>query len=236
MLRYFRQIRKTLMEQSKIRTYLFYAVGEIVLVMVGILLALQVNNWNEERKSDHLEHKLLTNIAVAVASDTTGTARNIRLFSRIEETAIWLREQLETRAPYIDRMDTAFAAISIFSINSPNYSAFDNLESVGIATISNDSLRNEILHYYNEYREIVEVDEYFEINKFYREEIYPKYFRQYRYGSLAVPVDKGAIYENSEIRVVIDYSINDAIFYKNRIRHMKETAEHLLHLIDQELN
>jgi len=38
------------MEQNKIRTYLFYAVGEIALVMIGILLALQVNNWNEQRK------------------------------------------------------------------------------------------------------------------------------------------------------------------------------------------
>jgi len=50
MLRFFRQIRKNLMEQNKIRTYLFYAVGEIALVMIGILLALQVNNWNEQRK------------------------------------------------------------------------------------------------------------------------------------------------------------------------------------------
>ncbi len=40
------------MEQNKLRTYLLYAVGEIALVMIGILLALQVNNWNEERKAE----------------------------------------------------------------------------------------------------------------------------------------------------------------------------------------
>ncbi|HCT55419.1 MAG TPA: hypothetical protein DF712_23480, partial [Balneola sp.] len=49
MLRFFRQIRKTLMEQNKVRTYLLYAIGEIALVMIGILLALQVNNWNQNR-------------------------------------------------------------------------------------------------------------------------------------------------------------------------------------------
>lgn len=48
MLRFFRQIRKKLMEQNKVRTYLLYAIGEIALVMIGILLALQVNNWNEK--------------------------------------------------------------------------------------------------------------------------------------------------------------------------------------------
>tara|TARA_R110002126_G_scaffold4515_1_gene23788 strand:+ start:8266 stop:8913 length:648 start_codon:yes stop_codon:yes gene_type:complete len=40
------------MEQNKIRTYIFYAVGEIFLVVIGILIALQVNNWNEERIAD----------------------------------------------------------------------------------------------------------------------------------------------------------------------------------------
>lgn len=49
MLRFFRQLRKSLMEQSKTRTYFFYAVGEIFLVVIGILIALQVNNWNEEK-------------------------------------------------------------------------------------------------------------------------------------------------------------------------------------------
>lgn len=41
--------------ESKISKYLLYAIGEIALVMIGILLALQVNNWNEERKSNQLE-------------------------------------------------------------------------------------------------------------------------------------------------------------------------------------
>ena len=42
------------MEQNKIRSYILYAIGEIALVMVGILLALQVNNWNEQRQQADL--------------------------------------------------------------------------------------------------------------------------------------------------------------------------------------
>ena len=62
MLRFFRQIRKSLMEQDKLRTYLFYAVGEILLVVIGILIALQINNWNEKRQEDNRRVQLLENI------------------------------------------------------------------------------------------------------------------------------------------------------------------------------
>ena len=55
MLKFFRTIRKKLIEQSKVRNYFFYAIGEILLVVIGILIALQVNNWNEERKLNLLE-------------------------------------------------------------------------------------------------------------------------------------------------------------------------------------
>ena len=50
MIKFFRKIRYDLMEKNKTANYLKYAIGEIVLVVIGILIALQINNWNEERK------------------------------------------------------------------------------------------------------------------------------------------------------------------------------------------
>lgn len=50
MLSFFRKIRKSLIDQSSARRYLVYAIGEIALVVIGILIALQINNWNEARK------------------------------------------------------------------------------------------------------------------------------------------------------------------------------------------
>ena len=56
MIKFFRKIRYNLMEQNKTGKYLKYAIGEIILVVIGILIALQVNNWNENRnaKKDEL--------------------------------------------------------------------------------------------------------------------------------------------------------------------------------------
>ncbi|WP_242092476.1 DUF6090 family protein [Aestuariivivens sediminicola] len=62
MIKFFRKIRQNLLLEGKTGKYLKYAIGEIVLVVVGILIALSINNWNEERKLSNLEMKYLKGI------------------------------------------------------------------------------------------------------------------------------------------------------------------------------
>ena len=70
MLTFLRKVRKSLIETSSTRKYLLYAIGEILLVMVGILLALQVNNWNEWRKDRRKESNYLKDIKADLQMDT----------------------------------------------------------------------------------------------------------------------------------------------------------------------
>ena len=51
MIKFFRRIRQQLLTENKFSKYLIYAIGEIILVVIGILIALQINNWNENRKN-----------------------------------------------------------------------------------------------------------------------------------------------------------------------------------------
>ncbi|MBL0025804.1 MAG: hypothetical protein IPO98_12775 [Saprospiraceae bacterium] len=62
MIKAFRNIRQKLLHSGKLKSYMAYAIGEIALVMIGILLALQVNNWNQTRLQRTEESNILSNL------------------------------------------------------------------------------------------------------------------------------------------------------------------------------
>ena len=70
MIKFFRKIRQNLLLEGKTGKYLKYAVGEIVLVVIGILIALQINNWNEDRKATNKLHNYTQKLINDIVSDT----------------------------------------------------------------------------------------------------------------------------------------------------------------------
>ena len=71
MIRFFRKIRYNLMEQNKTGKYLKYAIGEILLVVIGILIALSINNWNGDRMEVRMEKQYYQKLNVNFRADTT---------------------------------------------------------------------------------------------------------------------------------------------------------------------
>ena len=74
MIKFFRRIRQQLLTENKFSKYLLYAIGEIILVVIGILIALQINNWNENRKIQKLEAQIYTELK----SDLLQTRNDIK--------------------------------------------------------------------------------------------------------------------------------------------------------------
>src|SRR6056297_1464225 len=70
MIKFFRKIRQRLLSENKFSKYLIYAIGEIILVVIGILIALQINNWNEGRKEFSKSKALLEEFKRDLARDT----------------------------------------------------------------------------------------------------------------------------------------------------------------------
>lgn len=69
MIKFFRNIRRSLLNDGKTGKYLKYAIGEIILVVIGILIALQINNWNEQRKANKLLRTYEANIINELEED-----------------------------------------------------------------------------------------------------------------------------------------------------------------------
>ncbi len=69
MIQFFRRIRQNLIDQQRVGKYLLYAIGEILLVVIGILIALQINNWNQQRKDRKLEYDLLVGLRNDLSDD-----------------------------------------------------------------------------------------------------------------------------------------------------------------------
>ncbi|MGA8854790.1 MAG: DUF6090 family protein [Christiangramia sp.] len=88
MLQFFKKIKNKLLTESKFTKYLIYALGEIVLVVIGILIALQINNWNESRKIRVREISQLKSIQEDIMLDKPDKSFNLaypKLFLNSEQ-------------------------------------------------------------------------------------------------------------------------------------------------------
>ena len=72
MIKFFRKIRQKLLSENKFNKYIVYAIGEIILVVIGILIALQINNNNEATKNKEKEKIILKEILTSLNNDFKG--------------------------------------------------------------------------------------------------------------------------------------------------------------------
>jgi len=96
MIKFFRKIRYDLMNQNKTGRYLKYAIGEIILVVIGILIALQINNWNEQKKEDN-----------------TATVLAKSLVEDLNKDADFLKSALTFSKQKIENCDSLLALLSV---------------------------------------------------------------------------------------------------------------------------
>jgi hypothetical protein len=158
MINFFRQIRKKLADNNQFLKYSRYAIGEIVLVVVGILIALSINNWNQERINENnvqgmlkLVHRELLGDIRALESEIRNRNQKYQLMSRSlriieEETSLndYNRQVLDSAFTLYTRMEPRFN-------NTRTYETFLSTES--------EYIDDEIYSKLNDY-----LDDFFEVN------------------------------------------------------------------------
>ena len=102
MIKFLRRIRQKLLSENKISKYVLYAIGEIFLVVIGILIALQINNWNETRKEQNLELALLQEMQENLKADILDMEDNIGFHERSIESANTILSAFKNKIPEND--------------------------------------------------------------------------------------------------------------------------------------
>jgi hypothetical protein len=137
------------MEKNKTRNYLKYAFGEITLVVLGILIALQINNWNENRKERAIEIVLLENLQKDLSLDTLDINYNLKyhsLFINEEKKLLnFLSSNLDTPQNNIDYN----AALTTPLLIVLHESTFENLQNNRIDILTNNQLHKNISRFYD---------------------------------------------------------------------------------------
>lgn len=145
MIKFFRQIRQRLLLRGNTGRYLKYALGEIILVVIGILIALQINNWNENRVIKVQEEKILEALLVDLRQAKVSSLESLEAEKRITEGIISFLSGVEKR----DSMANSTSADSLYYqviwpvvSEMPVINTYTDIKNAGqTSLISNENIR-----------------------------------------------------------------------------------------------
>jgi hypothetical protein len=157
MIKIFRNIRQRLLKENKFSAYLVYAVGEIILVVIGILIALQINNWNEVRKESKKEARYLENLERDLENQLKSIDIQLQYERKYSKTGnTILNDYLGSDSIVFDSLMCAMLMTlterKTFVRTDPT---FEDLVSTGnLGLLKDNGLRNEIIEYYQELKRL----------------------------------------------------------------------------------
>jgi hypothetical protein len=186
MITFFRKIRQQLAEENKIWKYLSYAIGEIFLVVIGILIALQINNWNETKKTESKINNALAALRSDLIQDTLLIVERLPFIMEQYQ----LNESLRARVAKPEATFDTLLKIMRYEFN-PNWSAqiiyntntYNSLNQTGLMENLSDSLKATIKNFYN--RKFFLRDRVEKTTNDYREKI-TSYVDTYTFGSTPI--------------------------------------------------
>ncbi|WP_350289516.1 DUF6090 family protein [uncultured Croceitalea sp.] len=148
MIKLFRKIRQDLLMENKTGKYFKYAIGEILLVVIGILLALQINNWNEDRKSKKTEAYVLNEILSNLKEDSVILNEIVKQRQITKSSVANMLSYLQKEKISKDSLEKDMVNFLTFERYFPINNAYEILKSKGLQ-LSNNNLTSKISRYYD---------------------------------------------------------------------------------------
>ena len=233
MIKFFRNIRKKLLLQGKTSNYLKYAIGEIVLVVIGILIALQINNWNTNtiRKAD--ERKILIELQKGLELDRDKMV--VELASC--KVAVEKMKQLQTLLKdknygYHKDLDTLFGQVYGIRKLVLNNAFYEDLKSSSLRIINNEDIRLQIVQLFEQnYKGLSDI--FYVAEPSINEVIRPYYlsnFHDIEFIKKATPNSFDWVWNDTYFQNIVDFRIiaitsNQVMAYEKALPKINEIIE-----------
>ena len=231
MAKIFRKFRFETIGAMISKKYIFYALGEIALIVFGILIALQIDNWNNDRQLKTLELKYLKEMISNLRSDLTDIEYNIDFNVDKMKSNLVIATQTRNKLPYYDSLNFHFSNLIGSTRFIPNTSSYDNFKAKGFEIIKHDSLRRLITYLYSvEYSHIMGF-EFVDDHKYQYETLVPQVIENVKVNEMwksAEPISYQDLLKN----IKFQNAIVSNIFYREyMISEYKEQKRIVLEVI-----
>ena len=191
MLKFFRKIRRNLLDEGNLKRYLIYAVGEILLVVIGILIALQINNWNENNKHSKVLSEVITEIREDLISDSLSISNLLKLRKedyRVQQRVI---NSFEEKMPFNEQIKSDLGRVMIERPLFLVTNGFDLLKELNISSLKDKSLRTSLITYYQNTKLAIEKEVEDDKREFWNVMLpYIRHnFKEWIFGQYGIPYD-----------------------------------------------
>ena len=139
----------SLIDSGSAGRYLLYAIGEILLVMIGILLALQVNNWNEWRKDRVKEYKVLEQLSKTLDANSDHIAIALNRISDAKQATDSVLSIIEKNRPYQESFNELFHPTRVVWGVNLTTSGYEELKNAGFDIVQSDSLKEVLINLFD---------------------------------------------------------------------------------------
>ena len=244
MITLFRRIRERLIASGSVTKYLLYAVGEILLVVIGILIALQVNNWNENRKDNERAEQYMSSLKSDLQEDLNmlGTGYDVAFTDSLQLMSHL--ERLKESNVHPDTVKNILLHEFNYNIRAPrpfNRKTYTTLLSTGDIGLLSDEITQHLVQLVKEQDIKTHLVE--GISEAYTPTIIP-YYRKYPSEDLPMSVSLIPVtYDDIDMKEMLkEFNVIAALKSLNnqrimdRQRALAPLTEELINLIDQSIN
>ena len=244
MIKFFRRIRQKLLSENKFSKYLLYAIGEIVLVVIGILIALQINNWNENRKIELSGKGYLEEIYKELKAERSNIDEILNSLSiqhrGTEQVLSFFESENKAIKDTLQFTENFWSTTRLFIVDR-DLNTFDKLKSSGQSVLlKNDSLSNLLDRFYKNFDiRILNFKEYpLQIRMDLRRESFPiGSLEDFKYENENSKLTRGYIKEYLNNNVVYEHLLSilkTCRYNTNFFEQLSEEALQLMNYMESE--